>query len=159
MKKDSDQILLWKKEYKQIIKIQSDDDEVAYFKTPTLSVLDTYNDMKENDVYKALEFLFNACVLENNEYEDEFLLSAGKSLVQKVITDKSISINSETGKDEIKKSAALVRHYFNVDPYDLGVDEFYKLLSEALWLQDHKNKQLEFAIANVLVKTFGNTMQ
>ncbi len=136
----------------------SNDDEVAYLKSPTLSVLDRYNDMKGDDVYKALQYLFNECVLEDQEYEDEFLLAAGRSLIQKT-TENGQQINKETGQDEIKKSAALVRHYFNVDPYELPVDEFYKLLAEAIWLQDHKNKQLEFTIANVLVKAFGNNMQ
>jgi len=84
------------------------------------------------------------------------IISAAKSIIQKVNTDKNATINTNTGKDEIKKSAALIRHYFHVDPYKLSTDEFYKLLSEALWLQDHKNKQLEFALANVLVKTFAN---
>ncbi len=136
----------------------SNDDEVAYLKSPTLSVLDRYNDMKGDDVYKALQYLFNECVLEDQEYEDEFLLAAGRSLIQKTAEVKQ-QISKETGQDEIKKSAALVRHYFNVDPYELPVDEFYKLLAEAIWLQDHKNKQLEFTIANVLVKAFGNNMQ
>ncbi len=150
------QIKRWKQQYKEIFKVQSDED-TAYFKRPTLSVMDQYNSIKEGDVYRALEYLFNECVLEQKDYEDEFLLSAGKSIIQQSVVDKGNGINNETGSDEIKKSAALVRHYFHIDPYELPIDEFYKLLSEALWLQEHKNKQLELALANVLVRTFANS--
>ncbi len=159
MDKMQDRIQHWKVQYKNVIKIQSEDDEVAYFKIPTLTELDTYNTLKQDDVFKALQYVFNTCLLENNAYEDEFLLSASKSLLEHVASYQNVTINNDTGYDEIKKSAALIRHYFNLDPYQLPTDEFYKLLSEAIWLQEHKNKQLEFTIANVLVKTFGNATQ
>lgn len=149
----------WKAQYKNVVKIQSDDEEVAYLKTPTLTELDAYNNLKQEDVFKALQYLFHTCILENTTYEDEFLLSASRALVEHVASFQKETINNNTGYDDIKKSAALVRHYFHVDPYQLPTEEFYKLVSEALWLQDHKNKQLEYTIANVLVNTFGNAMQ
>lgn len=151
------QIKHWKQQYKDVIKVQSDE-EIAYFKKPTLSIMDRYTVMKEEgNVYEALEYLFYQCVLEQKEYEDEFVLSAGKSLIRQSTIDKTHTISSQTGKDEIKKSAALVRHYFHIDPYDLPIDEFYKLVSEALWLQEHKNKQLEVTLATILVRTFANS--
>jgi len=158
MNATQDQIIDWKKQHKKVIKVASEEEEIAYFKTPTLAEIDVYNEKKEEDIYKALQYLFDTCVLEDKEYEDEFLLAASKSLIHQTFVDNKYEINTVTGTDEIKKSAALVRHYFQIDPYDLPIDEFYKLLAEALWLQDHKNKQLELAIANVLVRTFSNQM-
>ncbi|WP_028888346.1 hypothetical protein [Tenacibaculum ovolyticum] len=145
----------WKKQYKEVIKITSEE-EVAYLKKPTVATVQKFKELKEEDQYKALAFLFKECVLENKEYEDEFMLSASKSLLEKIPQAVESTINKEAGVDEIKKSAALVRHYFNKDPYALPIDEFHQLVGEALWLQEYKNKQLEMTLSNVLVKTFAN---
>lgn len=151
----------WKNKHKHLIHVVDETEQYeAYFKMPTIEVLQEYAIEKENDIYVALAHLFEKCVLttngENSFFEDDFKIAAAKSILQKVSLDKQVAIDNTTGKDEIRKSAALVRHYFNVDPYELPADEFYKLLAEALWLQDHKNKQLEYAIANTLVKVLGD---
>lgn len=145
----------WKKQYGEIVKVQSEE-EVAYLKKPLVLEVEKYKQLKEKDVYLALEFLFKKCVLEDKDYEDEFILSASKSLLDSLPRANESIISKEIGTDEIRKSAALVRHFFHIDPYTLSIDEFYKLVAEALWLQEHKNKQLEVALANVLVKTFAN---
>ncbi len=156
MKKLEERIQNWKAAYGEIVKVQSED-EVAYLRKPSVGEIEEYNQLKTDDVYQALEFLFKKCVLEQEkEYEDEFVLSVAKSLLEKLPDAGDSVLSKETGVDGIKKSAALVRHFFHVDPYKLPIDEFYKLVGEALWLQDHKNKQLEVALANVLVKTFAN---
>ncbi len=145
----------WKKEYKEVIKITSDE-EVAYLKKPTVAIVEEFKRLKEEDVYTAMSYLFKECVLEKKEYEDEFILSASKSLLEKIPEATDSTINKEAGLDGMKKSAALVRHFFNVDPYALVIDEFYKLVAEALWLQEYKNKQLEATLSEIIVKTFAN---
>ncbi|CAL2094690.1 hypothetical protein [Tenacibaculum sp. 190524A05c] len=151
-----DKLKEWKLKFGELIKVQSEE-EVAYLKRPTVSEIEEYNKLKKEDAYLALEFLFKSCVLEyDKSYEDEFILSASKSLLEELPEANDFILSKESGVDGIKKSAALVRHFFHVDPYELSIDKFYKLVGEALWLQEHKNKQLEVALANVLVKTFDN---
>lgn len=145
----------WKELYGEIIKVKSEE-EVAYLKKPSVAIIQEYKELKEIDIYKGLELLFDKCVLEEKEYEDEFKLSVSKSLLNKLPKAHESTIDKETGVDEIKKSAALVRYFFHVDPYVLSIDEFYKLVGEALWIQDYKNKQMEVALANVLVRTLAN---
>ncbi|CAM1355953.1 hypothetical protein [Tenacibaculum halocynthiae] len=145
----------WKKIYKEVIKVTSEE-EIAYLKKPTVATVQKFKELKEEDQYKALAFIFKECVLEDKVYEDEFILSASKSLLEKIPKAVESTISKEVGVDEIKKSAALVRHYFNKDPYAMPIDEFHQLVGEALWLQEYKNKQLEMTLSNVLVKTFAN---
>ncbi len=142
----------------KILKITSEEDEnvCAYFARPTLETMNKYQKLVDDDVYKALQTVFERCVQGDQEYDDEFVLSAGKALVQQMILDKSTAINNEVGKDEVKKSAAIVRHHFKVDPYQLPTNEFYKLLTEALWLQQYQQKQWEFVITKALVNVFSN---
>jgi len=149
------QIKEWKKKYKEIYKIEYDD-EIAYLKKPTVTTIQKYKQEKEKDVYQALAILFKECVLEEKYYDDELILAVAKSLLQKLPQVTDTIISKETGEDEIRKSAALVRHFFNVNPYNLPIDEFYQLVAEALWIQEYKNKQMEVAFANVLVQTFAN---
>ena len=95
------QIEHWKKQYKEVLKVHSDD-EVAYLKRPTLLEMDHYHQIKNTqDEYQALDYLFKQCVLEDKAYDDEFLLSAGKSLITQSIVDQKKTINRETGQDEI----------------------------------------------------------
>lgn len=156
MKGIEEKIREWKAVHGEILKVQSEE-ELAFLKKPSVKEIEQYNQLKEEDTYHALEFLFYKCVLEENKsYEDEFVLSATKSLIEQLPNANDSVLSKESGVDGIKKSAALVRHFFHVDPYELSIDEFYKLVGEALWLQEHKNKQLEVALANVLVKTFAN---
>ena len=143
----------WKKEHKEVIKITSDG-EIAYLKKPNVATVQEFKKQKGDDLYKAIAYLFKECILEEKEYEDEFILSAGRSLIEKIPQATESTIGKEIGVDEIKKSAAMVRHFFNVDPYALPIDEFYTLVAEALWLQEYKNKQLEITMSNVLLKTF-----
>ena len=62
----------------------------------------------------------------------------------------------ETLTDEFKKSAALIRYAFQIDPYQLSIDEFYKLLEEALWLQKHNEKRMENTLMTAFAQTFSN---
>lgn len=156
MKEIEKKIKEWKAVHGEILKVQSEE-ELAFFKKPSVREIEQYNQLKEEDTYQALEYLFYKCVLEQDKYyEDEFVLSASKSLLEQLPKVNESVLSKESGVDGVKKSAALVRYFFHVDPYELSIDEFYKLVGEALWLQEHKNKQLEVALANVLVKTFAN---
>lgn len=154
-----EQIKIWKEKHAQIIRITSDDgNQEAYFKKPTLAVLQDYLNQKETDVFQALQGLFENCILQLDEdsynYEDEFVLSAAKGIVKNIESEKPTGINKAHNKDVIRKTAALIRHYFNIDPYKLSTTEYYKLFDEVSWLEQHKKKQLESAMASVLAKVF-----
>ncbi len=153
-KEETSHINVWKKEHTHIIKIYSDEnkDEYAYCKLPTIAIIEAYNQLREENIYKALQEVFTSSVLGSLAYDNEFMISAGKALIQQVMVDKKHTINRESGKDEMKKRAAIVRHYFHVDPYQLPINEFYKLVEEALWLQEEAKNQLE----QVITKTMEN---
>lgn len=84
------------------------------------------------------------------------MLSAGNSIVAMIKNDSEFSIDATPQKDEFKKSAALIRYAFHVDPYQLAMDEFYKLLEEALWLQKHNEKRMENTFMTAFAQTFSN---
>lgn len=148
----------WKGKEASLLKISSPEDDsiYAHCKRPTLEILNEYQKLAAQEPYKALQMVFEKCAEGDLDHDEEFVLAAGKALVQQMILDKETAINNEVGQDEIKKSAAMVRHYFKVDPYQLPTNEFYKLLSEALWLQEHQQKQWEFVITKSLVTIFSN---
>lgn len=141
----------------EIKKYSAEDDHVhTLCKTPDAATFQSYLEQYEEEVYGALIYLFDACVLTDETYENDFKLSVANSIVKDIKEAGSFSINHTPEEDEFKKSAALIRHAFLVDPYKLPISEFYKLLEEALWLQKHQNKQQETAYTNALVKIYSN---
>lgn len=146
-----------KEKYGTVLKLTSDDQvTVTYCKKPSFTTFLNYQNKYKDNPHEAILFLFRECVLDEKNYDDEFMLSAGNSLVAMIKKDSEFAIDSTAQKDEFKKSAALIRHAFQVDPYKLPMDEFYKLLEEALWLQKHHETRLENTFITAFAKTFSN---
>jgi hypothetical protein len=146
-----------KEKYGTILKLTSDDQlTTTYCKKPSFTTFLIYQDKYKGNPHEAILFLFKECVLEKGNYDDEFMLSAGNSIVAMIKKDSEFTIDSTPQKDEFKKSAALIRHAFQIDPYKLSMDEFYKLLEEALWLQKHNEARLENTFITAFAKTFSN---
>lgn len=146
-----------KEKYGTVLKLTSDDQLItAYCKKPTFTTFLNYQNKYKENPHEAILFLFKECVLEKENYDDEFMLSAGNSIVAMIKKDSEFAINATPQKDEFKKSAAIIRYAFKIDPYQLAVDEFYKLLEEALWLQKHKEIRLENTLVTAFAKTFSN---
>ena len=146
-----------KKKYGQIVKLTSEDQSItAYCKRPTFEIYLKYQNLYKDNPHEAILFLFKECVLEKENYNDEFMLSSGNSIVEIIKKDSEFSIDATPQKDEFKKSAALIRYAFQVDPYKLPIDEFYKLLEETLWLQNHNENRLEGTLITAFAKTFSN---
>ncbi|MFD1604166.1 hypothetical protein ACFSJW_08325 [Flavobacterium artemisiae] len=146
-----------KEKHGSLLKLTSDDQSVTvYCKKPSFNAFLNYQNIYKDNPHEAILFLFKECVLENEIYDDEFMLSAGNSIVEMIKKDSEFSINATPQKDEFKKSAALIRAAFQVDPYQLSMDEFYKLLEEALWLQKHNETRLENTLITAFSKTFSN---
>lgn len=146
-----------KEKYSKILKITSDDQSITIFcKKPTFEIYLNYQNLYKNNPHEAILFLFKECILENENYDDEFMLSAGNSIVETIKKDSEFTIDATPQRDEFKKSAALIRYAFQVDPYKLPMDEFYKLLEEALWLQKHTENRMENTMATAFAKTFSN---
>jgi len=125
-------------------------------KTPSAYTFQTYQERYKEDVYEALIYLFDACVLSEETYDTDFKLSVANTIVKEVAVSSSFSIDPTPQEDEFKKSPALIRHAFHVDPYQLAIAEYYKLLEEALWLQKHQNTQLEAVYINAFSKIYSN---
>lgn len=146
-----------KEKYGSVLKLTSADQlTVAYCKKPSFTTFLNYQNLYKENPHEAILFLFKECVLDPEDYDDEFMLSAGNSIVEMIKKDSGFSIDSTPQKDEFKKSAALIRHAFQVDPYHLSMDEFYKLLEEALWLQKHIEAKMENTLITAFTKTFSN---
>ncbi|MBE8725816.1 hypothetical protein [Flavobacterium hungaricum] len=146
-----------KEKHGSLLKLTSDDQLVTVCcKKPSFNTFLNYQTKYKDNPHEAILFLFKECVLENENYEDEFMLSAGNSIVEMIKKDSEFAINPTPQKDEFKKSAALIRAAFQVDPYQLPMDEFYKLLEEALWLQKHTETRLENTLITAFAKTFSN---
>lgn len=146
-----------KEKYGTVLKLTSDDQlTITYCKKPSFTTFLKYQNKYKENPHEAILFLFQECVLDKQSYDDEFMLSAGNSIVAMIKNDSEFTIDSTPQKDEFKKSAALIRHAFQVDPYQLSIDEFYKLLEEALWLQKHNDKRLENTFMTALAQTFSN---
>lgn len=146
-----------KEKHGSLLKLTSDDQSITvYCKKPSFSTFLNYQSKYKDNPHEAILFLFKECALENENYDDEFMLSAGNSIVEMIKKDSEFSINATPQKDEFKKSAALIRGAFQVDPYQLPMDEFYKLLEEALWLQKHTEIRLENTLITAFSKTFSN---
>ncbi|WP_166921988.1 hypothetical protein [Flavobacterium poyangense] len=146
-----------KEKYGTVLKLTSEDQlTTAYCKKPSFTTFLNYQNKYKGNPHEAILFLFKECVLEKENYEDEFMLSAGNSLVAMIKADSEFAIDATPQKDEFKKSAALIRQAFQVDPYQLTMDEFYKLLEEALWLQKHNEIRLENTFITAFAKTFSN---
>lgn len=146
-----------KEKYGSLLKLTSDDQSITvYCKKPSFNIFLNYQNIYKDNPHEAILFLFKECALENEIYDDEFMLSAGNSIVDMIKKDSEFSINATPQKDEFKKSAALIRAAFQVDPYQLPMDEFYKLLEEALWLQKHSEIRLENTLITAFSKTFSN---
>ena len=155
----SDEITIQKlkEKYGTVLKLTSDDQLTStYCKKPSFNIFLNYQNKYKENPHEAILFLFKECLLDNKIYDDEFMLSAGNSIAAMIKKDSEFSIDSTTQKDEFKKSAALIRYAFQVDPYQLSMDEFYKLLEEALWLQKHNDKKLENTIMTAFAQTFSN---
>lgn len=155
----SDETILQKlkEQYGTILKLISEDQQTtAYCKKPTLEIFLKYHSIYKDNPHEAILFLFEECVLEKGNYDDEFMLSAGNSIVSMIKKDSEFTIDATPHKDEFKKSAALIRHAFQTDPYQLATDEFYKLLEEALWLQKHNEKRMENTLMTAFAQTFSN---
>lgn len=133
-----------------------DDSYYALCKAPNAQTFQAYKERYAEDVYTALVYLFDACVLSEKTYEDDFKLSVANAIVADVKIASSFSIDATPQEDEFKKSAALIRQAFQVDPYKLPITEYYKLLEEALWLQKHQNTQLEAVYMNAFAKIYSN---
>ncbi|MEP6804877.1 MAG: hypothetical protein ABI892_10185 [Flavobacterium sp.] len=146
-----------KEKYGTVLKLTSVDQLITtYCKKPTFNIFLDYQNKYKNNPHEAILFLFKKCVLDNENYDDEFMLSAGNSIVEMIKKDSEFTIDPTPQKDEFKKSAALIRSAFHVDPYQLSVDEFYKLLEEALWLQKHTEKRMENTLMTAFAQTFSN---
>ncbi|UPZ17780.1 hypothetical protein [Flavobacterium humidisoli] len=146
-----------KEKYGSLLKLTSDDQMVTvYCKKPSFNTFLNYQNIYKDNPHEAILFLFKECALENEIYEDEFMLSAGNSIVEMIKKDSEFTIDVTPQKDEFKKSAALIRYAFQVDPYQLPTDEFYKLLEEALWLQKHNEKRMENTFMTAFAQTFSN---
>lgn len=146
-----------KEKHGSLLKLTSDDQSVSvYCKKPSFNTFLNYQNIYKDNPHKAILFLFKECVLENENYDDEFMLSAGNSIVEMIKKDSEFAIDATPQKDEFKKSAALIRYAFQVDPYQLPTDEFYKLLEEALWLQKHNEKRMENTFMTAFAQTFSN---
>ncbi|MDA6070422.1 hypothetical protein NJT12_12400 [Flavobacterium sp. AC] len=146
-----------KEKYGTLLKLTSDDQvNTAYCKKPTFTTFLNYQNKYKDNPHEAILFLFQECVLAEENYDDEFMLSAGNSIVAIIKNDSEFSIDATPQKDEFKKSAALIRYAFHVDPYQLSMDEFYKLLEEALWLQKHNEKRMENTFMTAFAQTFSN---
>jgi hypothetical protein len=155
----SDEITIQKlkEKYGTVLKLTSDDQLTStYCKKPSFNIFLNYQNKYKENPHEAILFLFKECLLDNKIYDDEFMLSAGNSIAAMIKKDSEFSIDSTPQKDEFKKSAALIRYAFQVDPYQLSMDEFYKLLEEALWLQKHNDKKLENTIMTAFAHTFSN---
>ncbi|MFK7000209.1 hypothetical protein [Flavobacterium oreochromis] len=145
----------WKEKVGNILKF-STSDEIAYCRIPTYEIFLEYQKNYKNDVHQAILTLFNQCLLTVDTYSDEFSLSSGNALVEKMQQYSEFSINPTPFEDEFKKSAALIRYMFKVDPYQLNMDDFYKMLEEALWLQKHNNNKLEDILKQVIPQNLYN---
>jgi len=146
-----------KEKYGKILKLTSDDQLItAYCKKPTFEIYQKYQNIYKDNPHEAILFLFKECLLEKENYNDEFMLSAGNSIIEIIKKDSEFTINATPQKDEFKKSAAIIRYAFQVDPYELPMDEFYKLLEEALWLQKHNDNRMENTMITAFAKTFSN---
>ncbi|MFB9079028.1 hypothetical protein ACFFLS_09980 [Flavobacterium procerum] len=146
-----------KEKYGAVLKFTSDDLSItAYCKKPSFSSFLKYQNKYKDNPHEAILFLFKECLLDKENYDEEFMLSAGNSIVAMIKNDSEFSIDATPKKDEFKKSAALIRNAFSVDPYKLPMDEFYKLLEEALWLQKHTEIRMENTLINAFAKTFSN---
>lgn len=146
-----------KEKYGTVLKLTSADELTsAYCKKPSFNIFLNYQNLYKDNPHEAILFLFKECVLDPENYDDEFMLSAGNSIVEMIKKDSEFSINATPQKDEFKKSAALIRYAFQVDPYKLSMDEFYKLLEEALWLQKHNEKRMENTLMTAFAQTFSN---
>lgn len=146
-----------KEKYGTVIKFTSEDQlTTVYCKKPSFTTFLNYQNKYKDNPHEAILFLFKECVLDKEIYDDEFMLSAGNSLVAMIKNDSKFSIDATPQKDEFKKSAALIRYAFQVDPYQLSMDEFYKLLEEALWLQKHNDKRLENTFMTAFAQAFSN---
>ena len=146
-----------KEKYGQILKLTSEDQLItAYCKKPTFEIYQKYQHLYKDNPHEAILFLFKECLLEKENYNDEFMLSSGNSIIEIIKKDSVFTINPTPQKDEFKKSAALIRYAFQVDPYKLPMDEFYKLLEEALWLQKHNDNRTENIMMTAFAKTFSN---
>lgn len=146
-----------KEKYGIVLKFTSDDQLVtAYCKKPSFTAFLNYQKLYKDNPHEAILFLFKECVLEKENYDDDFMLSSGNAIVAMIKKDSEFNINPTPQEDEFKKSAAIIRHAFHVDPYQLSIDEFYKLLEEALWLQKHTETRLENTLITAFSKTFSN---
>lgn len=146
-----------KEKYGTVIKFTSEDQlTTVYCKKPSFTTFLNYQNKYKDNPHEAILFLFKECVLDKEIYDDEFMLSAGNSLVAMIKNDSEFTIDATPQKDEFKKSAALIRYAFQVDPYQLSMDEFYKLLEEALWLQKHNDKRLENTFMTAFAQAFSN---
>lgn len=146
-----------KEKYSSVLKLTSEDQLTnAYCRKPSFTTFLNYQDKYKDNPHEAILFLFQECVLDKEIYDDEFMLSAGNSIVAMIKKDSEFAIDFTPQKDEFKKSAALIRYAFKIDPYQLAMDEFYKLLEEALWLQKHKETRLENTFITAFAKTFSN---
>jgi len=146
-----------KEKYGRILKLTSDDQLITvYCKKPAFDIYLEYQHRYKDNPHEAILFLFKACVLDKESYDEEFMLSAGNSIVATIKKDSEFTINATPQKDEFKKSAALIRYAFQIDPYKLPMDEFYKLLEEALWLQKHNDSRMENTMITAFAKTFSN---
>jgi len=141
----------------EIKKYSAEDDSFyTLCKTPSASIFHEYKERYSDNVYEALVYLFEACVLSEETYDQDFKLSVANAIVKDVKDASSFSISATPHEDEFKKSAALIRQAFHLDPYQLPIDEYYKLLEEALWLQKHQNTQLEAVYMNAFAKIYSN---
>jgi type IV secretory pathway ATPase VirB11/archaellum biosynthesis ATPase len=146
-----------KEKYGKILKLTSDDQLITvYCKKPTFDIYLEYQNKYKDNPHEAILFLFKECLIDKESYVEEFMLSAGNSIVATIKKDSEFTINATPQKDEFKKSAALIRYAFQVDPYKLPMDEFYKLLEEALWLQKHSDSRMENTMITAFAKTFSN---
>jgi len=146
-----------KEKYGTVLKLTSADQlTIAYCKKPSFNTFLNYQNLYKDNPHEAILFLFKECVLDPENYDDEFMLSAGNSIVAMIKKDSEFTIDATPQKDEFKKSAALIRQAFQVDPYQLSMDEFYKLLEEALWLQKHNEKRMENTLMTAFAQTFSN---
>lgn len=146
-----------KEKYGTILKLTSADQlTITYSKKPSFNTFQNYQNKYKENPHEAILFLFEECVLDKQKYDDEFILSAGNSIVAMIKKDSEFTIDATPGKDEFKKSAAIIRFAFQIDPYQLPIDEFYKLLEEALWLQKHNEIRMENTLMTAFAKTFSN---
>lgn len=146
-----------KEKHGTVLKLTSDDHlTTTYCKKPSFSTFLKYQNKYTENPHEAILFLFEECVLDKEIYDDEFMLSAGNSIVNTIKKDSEFTIDATPQKDEFKKSAALIRYAFQIDPYQLSIDEFYKLLEEALWLQKHNEKRMENTLMTAFAQLFSN---